>query len=162
MVTHDYLIIGDSAYKTGCKVIGSSTKAVFALKDASILEIQIPSYFDGASVVEIGNNAFECAKITKVFIPKTILYLNSECFDYCYYLTEVRFERGSKLEKLGSFCFYDCKKLEKLDLPASIKINQGPGNSLFRYSESLKCISYLGSADFSNDYFFYSSSVFLY
>ena len=154
MRTHEYLIIGDSTYKSGCKVIGSSTSSTFALKNKSILEVQIPSYFNGAPIVEIGNNAFENAKITKIFIPKTILFLGTECFDYCHELTEVRFEKGSQLEKLGKWVFFECSKLERIDIPASFRINGYPSNSIFTRAKALWCISYLGSTDFSNSDFF--------
>ena len=78
MSSPKYLNYGDSSYKQGCIVIGTSenVKAGNALNDTSVTIIQIPSYHNGKEVVEIGYNGFYCTKIEKIFIPKTILFLN--------------------------------------------------------------------------------------
>ena len=74
---HVYLNIGDSTYKTGYKAVGISTEIGNALSNTSVTEIQIPSSFDSKTIIEIRASGFYGTKVTKVFIPKTILCIDS-------------------------------------------------------------------------------------
>ena len=160
MSSPNYLNYGDSSYKQGCVVIGTSTSNGNgnALKDKSITIIQIPSYHNGKEVVEIGYGGFSGTNIEKVFIPKTVLFLNDFCFLGCSSLTEIRFEEGSLLERIGLYSIYNIKKLEKLDVPKSLsQYDTTESSALYPgFSElySLTCISYLGATDFSSYDFF--------
>ena len=160
MSSPSYLNYGDSSYKQGCVVIGTSTSNGNgnALKDKSITIIQIPSYHNGKEVVEIGYGGFSDTNIEKVFIPKTVLFLNDFCFLGCSSLTEIRFEEGSLLERIGLYSIYNIKKLEKLDVPKSLsQYDTIESSALYPgFSElySLTCISYLGATDFSSYDFF--------
>ena len=81
MSSPSYLNYGDSSYKQGCVVIGTSVSNEEngnALKNKSITVIQIPSYHNGKEVVEIGYRGFAYTNIEKVFIPKTVLFLNKK------------------------------------------------------------------------------------
>ena len=152
---HEYLNIGDSTYKTGYKAVGISTSYGNGLWNTSFTEIQIPSTFDGKKVIEIRKSAFRETQITKIFIPKTILFIDKGAFYKCYQLSEVRFEEESHLEKIGAQCFYGCTKLEKIDLPASIKtIISSSSSQLFFETNKLNCVSYLGTTNFESNYFF--------
>ena len=154
-MNHEYLNIGDSTYKTGYKAVGVSTSNGNALSNTSVTEIQIPSIFAGKTVIEIRQRAFYGTKITKIFIPKTILFIDNWCFFSCSQLSEVRFEENSCLEKIGKQCFYGCTKLEKIDLPASIEtIESASGRTLFFDVQTLNCVSYLGAANFESGVFF--------
>ena len=89
MPTHPYLSFSDSLYKKGGKVVGTSNHVSDgnALIDPNIKEIQIPSSFGGSQVIEIGYDSFRGTKITKVYIPNTILYINRRSFYKCIELT---------------------------------------------------------------------------
>ena len=153
MVTHPYLLIGDSTYREGGKVIGSSTSKKFALTNTSVTEVQVPSYFDNKPVIEIGYGAlaYNDNKIKKIFVPKTVLFINEVGFNSCFQLTEVRFEEGSRLEKIGLYAFAGCYKLMKIDIPSSVKTIIAPNTGHLFYSNTIKeCISYLGTADLSS------------
>ena len=157
MSSPKYLNYGNSSYKQGCIVIGTSTKVSNgnALNDPNITIIQIPSYHNGKEVVEIGYAGFCCTKIEKIFIPKNILFLNDNCLYFCTELTEIRFEEGSRLEKHGKYSITSLPKLVKLDVPNSLSfIDTENGYPGFHELTALTCISYLGKTDFSSYWFF--------
>ena len=159
MSSHAYLNFGDSTYKSNCKVVGTSTYVAIGngLKDSTVTEIQIPSSFDNKPIAEIGYQSFRDTQITKVFISKSVLFLNFQCFCNCYVLNEVRFEEGSCLEKISKHAFYDCYALEKIDIPATVTIMESAsGTTLFYDSKAMICISYLGSTNFASGVFFSS------
>ena len=153
MSSPSYLNYGDSSYKQGCVVIGTPNNVENgnALKNKSITIIQIPSYFNGKEVVEIDYGGFAGTNIEKVFIPKTVLFLNDCCFSV---LTELRFEEGSRLERIGLYSICNIKKLEKLDVPKILSQYNTIKGALeypgFYRLSSLTCISYLGATDFSS------------
>lgn len=152
---HAYLNIGDSTYKTGYKAVGISTSSGNALNNTSVTEIQIPSSFDSKTIIEIRESAFRDTQITKIFIPKTILFIGQYSFGSCHELSEVRFEEESRLEKIGQKCFSGCQKLEKIDLPASIKtLDSASSTTLFFNAYLLECVSYLGVVNFESGTFF--------
>ena len=72
-----------------------------ALVDASITNVELYSYVTLSGrrfrVTEIGVNAFYKTKIKRIVIPKTIEIIRAKAFIYCYNLTSVRFEEGSRL-----------------------------------------------------------------
>ena len=159
LFSHPYLNFSESSYEQGCLVVGSSQKEFCALTDLSITKIQVPAFLNGVRVVELGKGSFYNTNITKIFIPSTILFLNEQCFFGCSKLTEVRFERGSHLKKIGAVVFQKCTKLEKLDIPANVsEILSTPQNGFrqFGNTDSLTCISYLGSANLALGLFFFS------
>ena len=161
MGTHPYMLIGDSTYKAGGKVIGSSSSSKNALTNKSIIEVQIPSYFDNKPVIEIGIRALGDSKIIKkIFVPKTVLSINQEAFNSCSELIEVRFEEGSKLEYIGLYAFAHCYKLMKIDIPSSVTTIIAPNTGCQFFSNTIKdCISYLGTTDYSSSSLFDSNNV---
>ena len=121
----NYLYFSDSTYAEG-KVVGTSADITHGngLTNSNVKEVQIPSSIDNKNIIEIGYNAFCKTKIISVFIPKTVLYLNRGALQTCSELQEIRFEEGSKLEKIGYECFYACStisgKITKFLLPNKI------------------------------------------
>ena len=150
MVKHPYLKFGESTYAYGKVVSGLTNKALKI--------VQIPPVFDDDCVVELGSYSFSNASMTSVFIPKNILYISWAAFEGCSSLSEVRFEAGSRLEKIRGGAFSLCSQLKKIDFPSSVKEIQSSDWKAFR-EVSLECFSYLGTSTFPETIMFNSVSV---
>ena len=111
MISHPYLNFSSSKYGRG-KVVGTSEFVSYgnALTNANVKIIQIPQTFDDERVIEIGYRSFQSTKITSVFVSKNVKYINWGAFERTP-LVEIRFEKGSKLEKINCAAFYMCKSL---------------------------------------------------
>ena len=158
MVKHPYLSFSESTYKYG-KTVGTQNGDVTGngLTNKAIKIVQIPPIFDDDCVVEIEPRAFANTSITSVFIPKTVLRILWGAFENCYSLSEVRFEAGSRLEKVSAAAFNDCKQLKKIDFPSSLKEIQSNFWKVF-LKVNLECFSYQGSYNFSDVQMFTSVS----
>ena len=101
------------------------------------VESEEVSYFRGKEIAEIGAWCFAGTEITSIFIPKTILCIYESAFGRCDYLTEVRFEKGSKLQSFGVYMFWCSTTLKKIDFPASVtSITTNSNNNFFRLCQS--------------------------
>jgi hypothetical protein len=161
-MSHPYLNLSWSATYPGKYVVGKTNRQSpygDGLINKSVTVVEIPSTFNGIEIAEIGHLSFYLLGITSVFIPKTVLQICQEAFNGCRQLTEVRFEEGSKLQKLEIFVFYQCTSLKKIDFPASITTILIYSGYAFFYNVALDCFSYAGTTDFSSlNYFFNSVS----
>ena len=151
---HPYLKLSSSTNYEGKLLVGTSATSYTSqgdgLTNKNIKIVEIPSKFDGKEVAELGYYSLACTPITSVFIPKTILCIYKSAFYSCTKLSEVRFEKGSKLTSFGMWVFYNCKSLKKIDFPASVSsISISPSLSFFE-DVSLECFSYEGTTDFSS------------
>ena len=157
---HPYLKLTNSDTYQGKYVVGKTARATphgDGLTNTSVKVVEIPSIFNGIEIAEIGHLSFYRLEITSIFIPKTVLRICQEAFNWCKKLTDVRFEEGSKLEILEYMVFYCCTSLKKIDFPASItSIIVYSGNKLFG-CVSLDCFSYSGTHDFSSLSYFFDS-----
>ena len=154
---HPYLKLSDSEKYEGKLLVGTSATLYTSPGNKSIKVVEIPSKFDGKEVAELGYRSFYGTEITSVFIPKTILCIYDDAFKSCTKLSEVRFEKGSKLTSLGKRVFYYCTSLKKIDFPASVSSISIDDLDNFFYSVSLECFSYEGTTDFSSlSRFFYT------
>ena len=150
-MTHPYLKLTISDTYPGKYVVGKTARAVpygDGLTNTSIKVVEIPSVFNGIEIAEIGHLSFYRLGITSVFIPKTILRICQEAFNSCTQLTEVRFEKESKLQVIDLQAFYYCTSLKKIDFPSSITTIDT--TYLLFDSVSLDCFSYAGTRDFSS------------
>ena len=103
-----YLSFTKSNYASG-KSVGESTTSCNngnALLDKSVKVVEIPSPYENEAVVELGRCSFYGTSIEKVFIPKTVEFISDAAFSLCSKLSEVCFETGSNLKKIG-FCVWD-------------------------------------------------------
>ena len=150
MVKHPYLYFSDSSNAYG-KVVGTSknTGNGNGLKNKNIRIVQIPPVFDDDIVVEIGYYAFRWTKITSIFIPKTVLIISWGAFESTP-LSEVRFEKGSRLEKISWAVFFQCHSLKRIDFPSSVKEIASHYEYKVFADCSLDCFSYQGTSSFSS------------
>ena len=94
---------------------------------------------------------------TSVFIPKTIKIIGEDAFYLCTNLKEVRFEKNSRLNEVKRDAFV-ATIIVNFDLPSSVTIIDYYSSDYFFYwVSSLKCFSYLGKTDFSNNRIFYNT-----
>ena len=93
-----------------------------------------------------------CDNLKKVTIGKNVTEISNGAFALCYNLSEVIFEKVSKLNKLGSNskggCFLNCTRLTKIEIPDSVT-EIGPGTFKFcsllekiKLPDNLKKISF--------------------
>ena len=94
-----YLLFNDASYYPG-KVVGKSGSSFQALSDSTITNIEIPPKYSDQDVTEIGYLAFDKTQIISFFIPKTIKLIGNCAFCATSKLKEVKFEKGSNLEKI--------------------------------------------------------------
>ena len=159
MTTHPYLNFTDCKYRTG-KVVGTSYHDFNGngLTNKSITVVNIPSAFDDVPIVEIGMHAFMYTSITSVFISKSVLLISWGAFECCSSISHLRFEEGSKLERIGGAAFKGCSRLKRIDLPSSVKqIDSNVWKSFMDIN--IICFSYLGAINFSNVEMFTSVAV---
>ena len=153
-MTHPYLVFSDSSKYAG-KCVGSGTEYGNALSNKSATTIQIPPTFDNKNVVEIGENSFRETGVINIFIPSTVLCISPRAIYNCKSLKEIRFEKGSKLEKIDTCAIFG-STIEKIDLPQSIRTIISKSNYITFAQNSFKCLSYHGTSDFASGYFFSS------
>ena len=86
------------------------------------MDIVIPSTFNGKNVVGIGRHAFGAySKVRNVIVPDSVIVIESQAFNYCDYLESVTFSKGSSLEILADYAFFNCKSIESISIPASVR-----------------------------------------
>jgi hypothetical protein len=157
-MTHPYLLLSDSTNYPGKLLVGqSATSGSYGcgLTNKNTTVVEIPYTFNGKEVAEIGWCSLGYTGITSIFIPNTILCIYRAAIEGCTSLTEVRFEEGSRLWKIGLYVFYNCLSLKKIDFPASITIIETDSSYIFFQYVSLDCFSYAGTTNFASlPYFF--------
>lgn len=81
-------------------------------------------------VTRIAYEAFQnCTALTSVTIPASVVALENLAnysdvrgvFEGCTNLAEVTFAEGSQLTLISNYCFYNCKKLTSITIPATVK-----------------------------------------
>lgn len=118
---------------------GITELGVYAFTEcANLTSVSLPS-----SLLKIGDGAFDdCQKLTKITIPGNVTEIGNYAFRDCVNLTSVSLSTG--LQKIGAYAFYDCAKLASITIPANVKeIN----NYAFQGCGSLKQITFLGNFD---------------
>lgn len=99
-------------------------------------DVRIPPMIGGVRVVDIGQKAFEGAKIRSVSIPEGVKRIDSEAFVACSGLTDVNLPEG--LTSIEYAAFSGCRALTNLSIPESV---QAIGGGAFRYCGSLTNLS---------------------
>ena len=155
-ISHPYLNFSESTYTNGY-VVGTSSYTTNGngLINKNIKIVEIPSFFNGRKVVEIGCYSFTGTEITSIFISKNIKKIGIYAFVFCFSLYDIRFAADSQLERISGDAFRACSALKKIDLPASLGyIDSTQYSDIFTSSSDLECVSYSGKTDFSSTYIF--------
>ena len=156
-MTHPYLRFSNSINYNGFLSIGTGSSGD-GLTNENTKVVEIPSSFEGKTITDTFYCAFQNRGIEFVFIPYTLKMLGDNTFYHCTSLKEVRFEEGSKLEKIDYNAFSGCSSLTKIDIPVSIEIIiSDKDNYLFYQDTALECFSYSGLDDFESSFLFDSS-----
>lgn len=82
------------------------------------LEIVIPEIIDERPVTVIGEKAFSEYDMTSIVLSDTVTSIEKSAFDDCENLKEVNLGKG--LKNISENAFYNCKLLEKIDIPDSV------------------------------------------
>lgn len=83
------------------------------------LNVIIPDTIEGYPVTEISSNAFRnCAAITDITMPDSIISIGSYAFDGCNSLKKVKM--SSAIEKIDMYVFKNCNSLEEVVIPDKV------------------------------------------
>ena len=140
-VTTDSQTIHQTSCKLGYVVLNDSTCAVTRNSKCTHEVIDIPSTFDGYTVVEIRNfansanltsitlpdtvtefssGAFsDCKKLTSVNIPQNVTAISGSLFSGCIKLETVTFD-GNNVTSIGANAFNGCTELASFTIPSSV------------------------------------------
>lgn len=80
--------------------------------------VQIPTFYQGERVCEIGENAFAFTTIEEVVFTESIVKIGKNAFYGCSSLKEIQFE---SVEEIGDYAFFDCNALVSIVVPSSVK-----------------------------------------
>ncbi len=98
---------------------------------------RIPEEVDGKSVTAIGNSCFKSSDIKGVYIPKSVLKIDTAAFNNCQSLEKVYF-LGKNPVEIGDSVFENCIKLNTVSIsPAAVSI----GANAFSNCKSLKSLT---------------------
>lgn len=81
--------------------------------------VKIPQTINGVAVETVGAGAFKDTSVTYVYIPDTVKHIESNCFEGCAELVEVRL--SEQILTISEKCFMGCKKLVTVNVPATVK-----------------------------------------
>ena len=85
-------------------------------------DIVIPSEYNGKAVIGIGKHAFGAySKVRNVIVPDSVKFIDVQAFNYCDYLESITFSKNSGLVEIRDYAFYNCKSLERLNIPANVE-----------------------------------------
>jgi len=99
----------------------------------NVIDLVIPTYFNGLPVTEIGDNAFkQCTTLKTIALPDSITKIGQYAFQGCTSLTG--FDLPSNLVSIGNWAFAQCTSITYMHLPASV---ESIGEFCFAYSSAL-------------------------
>ncbi len=88
-------------------------------------DVVIPATYNGKPVTAIGEYCFNTqnyrSKITSVTIPDSVASIGKYAFRDCGRLKAVIFGSESKLKEIGESAFYNCDRLESINLPGGLQ-----------------------------------------
>ena len=99
----------------------------------SLKVVDMPS-----KLIAIGRNAFDNTAIEKVILGKELQFIGDYCFAKCKKLKKVELGASKKLEMMPGHAFYGCDNLTDVSLPNKLKVI---GEYAFAGCEKLKPIS---------------------
>ena len=105
--------VGLSPYLDDYNALGDNT--------TTLSHVAIASHVSGYPVLRIGERAFRHSHIESIWIPRTVEFLQFDCFAYINELLSVEFEDGSQLKELGQGVFFCSPKIKILRIPSKIQ-----------------------------------------
>ena len=63
---------------------------------------------------------YACTRLEIIEIPNTVVEIEDHAFHRCSRLRKIRFQKKSRLNKIGDYAFAGCVSLEAIDLPSSV------------------------------------------
>ncbi len=63
---------------------------------------------------------YACKNLVSIEIPNTVVEIQNHAFQNCINLRNVKFQPGSRLNRIGDYAFAGCTMLEELNLPSSV------------------------------------------
>ncbi|MBD5142832.1 MAG: leucine-rich repeat domain-containing protein [Ruminococcus sp.] len=118
-------------------------------KNQNIINAEIPSEIDGHKVSAIGKNCFSnCASMTEVSIPDSIVSIEDYAFQGCSDLTEIYLP--ASVTQIGDYVFDTTEDMTKFEVDSENKSYQSQdgvlydktGGTLIKYPESKPDTSY--------------------
>lgn len=161
-----YTLSDDESYYI-CSGIGSATAT----------DIVIADVYNGLSVKEIADNAFEnnsnltsvtigggvtsigllafyyCSNLTSVSIPDSVTSIEAAAFSFCNSLTDITIPNG--VTSIEPATFYDCSSLTAITIPDSVT---SIGYEAFNYCSSLTSIAIPYGVTSMEDFVFWGCS----
>ena len=100
-------------------------------------KLNIPSSYNGKPVTNIGDMAlWNCAYLTSIVIPSSVISIGKEAFAFCKSITSITIPNGVK--SIGDYAFNDCDNLKYVTIPASVT---SLGKAPFKFNKSIVSIS---------------------
>lgn len=94
------------------------------VEENAFADIAVPKIVLPFSTENIGKQAFRNCKADTIVLSDNIRELKEWTFSDCYNLKYV--DLGKSMERIDGSCFYDCRSLSSLNLPASMEsLNMG-------------------------------------
>lgn len=116
------------------------------------IEIDIPATYDDLPVTAIGDSAFKDCKTVKIInIPDSVETIGDYAFRYCSELESVNFGAESRLNSIGIYAFFGCRKLPTITLPSTLT---SIGLSAFDSCDVLESITIPASVTSIGEYVF--------
>lgn len=109
----------------------------------NVTDISVPSVINGASVIEIGVNAFNSVqgKVTSVTIPGTITRICDNAFNGCKQMKNVTFEKPDNIVALGESAFSGCSSLKSIVLGKELMQSNTTGDCAFKNCTALESVT---------------------
>lgn len=100
--------------------------------------LQTITFSENSNLKSIGRDAFSYTNLTNVEFPNNLETIGERAFSSSK-LQKVVFKENSKLNSIYKYAFENCKDLEEVELPKSIKIIQ---DCAFNYCSNLKTVNF--------------------
>jgi hypothetical protein len=118
--------------------IGTERNGEFSTGFASIFGDKMPTNIETVILKDIvsvpGNTFYDCSKVKKIVLPKTVTEIGEYAFAGCSSLTSINVPENVKT--IGDGAFKNCTSLKKITLPKDIE----EGNNVFEGCENIKVV----------------------
>ncbi|HBO65561.1 MAG TPA: hypothetical protein DD628_02630 [Clostridiales bacterium] len=125
------------------ELLSNGTYTITGLANTSLVDIVIPSRYNGTFVTRIAAEAFKNnTNIKSVRIHDGITQIGNSAFEGCIVLKDVSISSDSELKKIGSRAFYGCVAMNSIYVPETVTFI---GSYAF-YSSGLKTATFAATS----------------